>query len=121
LSYACRGWASFFRFSTYLVWNVTITSFSPSTLLAIWMISFAAALLCFFVDFTWLFDQFHSIFFVDNRSFPEESSFLIQSYPEAFFGRAAVEWIWRDCATLVVIYLIVRILVYAEKENTNSD
>lgn len=60
----------------------------------------------FLVDFTRMFEYFHRIFFVDNRSFPEESSFLIQSYPEEFFGRAAVEWIGRTCGILLAFYMI---------------
>lgn len=52
-----------------------------------------------------LFEQFHHIFFVDNRTFPADS-YLIQLYPESFFQNAAMMIAQRVILSIVLVYFI---------------
>lgn len=53
----------------------------------------------------WLFDAFHRLFFVDNRTFSSDS-FLIQSYPWQFFRNAMVAVILRTFVGLLLFVFL---------------
>lgn len=58
------------------------------------------------LSFNRLFEQFHHLFFVDNRQFPS-TSFLIQSYPADFFANAAIQRALRATILRFLLYVWV--------------
>lgn len=57
-------------------------------------------------NFNWIFEQFHRLFFVDNRQFPS-TSFLIESYPAEFFSHAAIQRTLRAAILRLLLYVWV--------------
>lgn len=97
--------------SFFLWWKEsTIVEFFLAVKITLLCFVFFALILCAmaWVSWDWLFDSFHRLFFVDNRSFSSEN-FLIQSYPWEFFRNAMIAVLVRS----LVIFLSCLLAVFA--------
>ncbi len=70
------------------------------------------------LSFDRIFEQFHYLFFVDNRQFPG-TSFLIESYPEDFFANAAIQRTLRATILRLLSYVWV-FRIYKHLRNTTN-
>jgi len=83
--------------------KVVLASVRTASKVVLWFC--AVLMVLVLIGFSWLFELFHRILFIDNYTFSYDST-LIQLYPESFFFFSAVVW-FALCIALAGISLFL--------------